>query len=91
MRKGASDKQASEPRERVVAGEGKKKKKKTGERSGDASFFPHHHINKEQAGFCIENLLCVHLSSVQGGALCGECQRRERRSFGNFTPLRVRY
>jgi hypothetical protein len=50
MRKGASDKQASEPRERVVAGEGKKKKK-TGERSGDASFFAYHHINKEQAGF----------------------------------------
>jgi hypothetical protein len=39
MRKGASDKQASEPRERVVAGEGKKKKKKTGERSGDAKLF----------------------------------------------------
>lgn len=48
MRKRASDKQASEPRERVVAGEGKKK---TGERSGDASFFAHHHMNKEQAGF----------------------------------------
>ncbi len=89
MRKGARDKRASEPRERVVAWEGKKKK--TGERSGDASFFAHHHINKEQAGFCIENLLCVHLSSVQGGALCGECQRRERRSFGNFTPRRARY
>jgi hypothetical protein len=39
----------------------------------------------------IKNLLCVHLSSVQGGALCGECQRREHRSFGNFTPPRVRY